>query len=192
MNNLQHNIVSNEQDQLIRVDAQDVSQGHASKADCHDGDGIRHRAFSIFVFNAKGELLLQQRAANKRLWPNFWSNTCCSHPRWEEDMATAVQRRLQEEMGLSTDLDYLYKFEYSARYLDLGSEHEVCHVYLGHSHNEPNPNLTEVAAWKWVQPQWLDQELAQNGAAYTPWLHLEWARLQDQFGDRLTSSRLQS
>ena len=130
-------------------------------------------------------VLFQQRASTKRLWPDYWANTCCSHPRWGESVELAVTRRLQEEMGISTDLDYVYKFEYSARYLDLGSEHEVCHVYIGQTKVDPTHNPTEVAAWRWMPAAALTKELAENPDQYTPWLHLEWSRLNAQFRDLL-------
>ena len=88
-----HSIVSSEAEELILVDPDDNETGYLSKAECHDGQGILHRAFSLFLFNADGELLLQQRGATKRLWPEFWSNSICSHPRRGESMQVATRRR---------------------------------------------------------------------------------------------------
>ena len=88
--NDQHRIVSSESEELILVDSDDNEIGYASKAEAHDGGGIRHRAFSLFLFNDEGELLLQQRAPSKRLWGGFWSNSCCSHPRRGESLAVAT------------------------------------------------------------------------------------------------------
>src|SRR5471032_3303829 len=88
-----------ESESLILVDEADREIGHLSKSECHEGRGILHRAFSVLIFNGHGELLLQQRAASKPLWPLFWSNSCCSHPRRSESMEGAVQRRLREELG---------------------------------------------------------------------------------------------
>ena len=113
------------------VDTADHIVGHLDKSSCHDGEGVLHRAFSLFIFNARGELLMQRRHASKRLWPGFWSNSCCSHPRQGETMEDAVQRRCEQELGFRTPLNYLYKFEYHARFGDLGSEHELCSVYVG-------------------------------------------------------------
>ena len=98
--NDQHRIVSSEQEELILVDREDNELGFLSKAECHDGAGVLHRAFSLFLFNDEGELLLQQRSGNKRLWPNFWSNSCCSHPRRGESMEVATRRRLRDELNL--------------------------------------------------------------------------------------------
>ena len=95
-------IVSDDAELLILVDSQDQALGHLDKAACHDGSGILHRAFSLFIFNSQGQLLLQQRAANKRLWGGYWSNSCCSHPRKAETMQQAVSRRCEQELGSST------------------------------------------------------------------------------------------
>ena len=123
--------VSPESELLILVDAHDQETGSLGKVECHDGDGILHRAFSVFLFNDRGELLLQQRSADKRLWPMFWTNTCCSHPRQGESMQMATERRLQQELNTASTLEFIYKFEYQARFGDLGSENELCSVYLG-------------------------------------------------------------
>ena len=95
-----HRIVSSEAEELILVDSDDNETGFLSKAECHDGQGQRHRAFSLFLFNEDGELLLQQRAASKRLWPGYWSNTCCSHPRRGETLEVATRRRLRDELNI--------------------------------------------------------------------------------------------
>ena len=103
--NKQHRIVSSESEELILVDRADNEIGFISKADAHDGAGILHRAFSLFLFNDEGELLVQQRAPGKRLWGGYWSNSCCSHPRRGESMLTATGRRLEEELNLAADLE---------------------------------------------------------------------------------------
>ncbi len=98
-------MVSFDDEPLVLVDHDDHEVGFMDKASAHEGKGTLHRAFSLFVFNAKGELLLQQRAPGKRLWPGFWSNTCCSHPRRGETMDNAIHRRLSEELGLQCPLE---------------------------------------------------------------------------------------
>ncbi|XOV84701.1 MAG: isopentenyl-diphosphate Delta-isomerase [bacterium] len=178
-------IVSDDSERLILVDEYDNPIGHLSKAACHDGDGILHRAFSLFIFNSSGQLLIQQRAAGKRLWPGYWSNSCCSHPREGESMAVAALRRCEQELGLRTNLRYLYKFTYQASYLDLGSEHELCSVFIGQFDGEPNPNTTEIDAWRWVDPAELDTALADPAQPFTPWFRLEWTRLYEEFADVL-------
>ena len=186
-------IVSSEREPLILVDSQDREIGQLDKSACHDGEGVLHRAFSLFVFNPRRELLLQRRAPGKRLWPAYWSNSCCSHPRAGEEMSRAVARRLQQELGLTAELHYVYKFQYSAAYEDLGAERELCWVYVGRTHDEPVINTTEISDWRWVAPKDLTRELADQGDRFTPWFKLEWARLQQEFGDDLAGvDRLQA
>ena len=177
--------VSSEAEELILVDALDRVLGHASKAACHDGEGVLHRAFSLFVFNPDGALLLQQRSAGKRLWPGYWANTCCSHPRRGESLDVAAQRRLQQEMGMRCELRYVYKFQYQARYGTSGSEHELCSVFVGTTDAPVQPNRTEVAAWRFILPEALDTEMATSAAQFTPWLQLEWQRLRGDFRHEL-------
>jgi isopentenyl-diphosphate delta-isomerase len=178
-------VVSSEAEELILVDNDDREQGHLSKAACHDGEGILHRAFSAFLFNADGELLLQQRAASKRLWPGYWSNSCCSHPRRGESMITATERRLREELNLEADLRFVYKFRYQAAYGDLGSEHELCHVFLGRIGADVVPNAEEIAAIRFVSADALDAELSERPERFTPWFKLEWDALNGEHADLL-------
>ncbi len=184
-NSSQHRIVSDDADQLILVNSADEPVGTLDKAACHDGQGTLHRAFSLFILNSAGELLLQQRHASKRLWPAYWANSCCSHPRAGESMEQAVQRRAEEELGIQVQPQFLYKFEYQASYGGLGAEHELCWVYLARSDARPQVNLTEVQDWRWVTPEALDAALTRLPEQYTPWLHLEWSRLQRDFADLL-------
>ena len=170
-------VVSSEAEQLILVDEDDREQGFLSKAACHDGAGALHRAFSAFLFNAAGELLLQQRADSKRLWPGYWSNSCCSHPRRGESMTTATERRLGEELNLAADLEFVYKFRYQASYGDLGAEHELCHVFLGRIGGDVRPNEEEIAAIRFVSAEALDAELSEHPERFTPWFKLEWDTL---------------
>lgn len=178
-------VVSSEAEELILVDDADAEQGHLSKAACHDGTGVLHRAFSAFLFNAAGELLLQQRAESKRLWPGYWSNSCCSHPRRGESMRTATRRRLDEELNLAADLRFVYKFRYQAAYGDIGSEHELCHVFLGRIGDNVHPNGEEIAAIRFVIAEDLDRELVENPERFTPWFKLEWDALTGEHGDLL-------
>ncbi len=180
-----HRIVSSEDEPLILVDSQDREVGVLAKADCHDGAGVLHRAFSLFVFNEEGALLLQQRQADKRLWPLFWSNSCCSHPRAGEDMPLAIRRRLEQELGLSARLGFLYKFEYNAQFGDAGTEHELCWVYAGTTPAQPVINTSEIAAWRWITPSDLDAELNATPELFTPWFKLEWQSLRNTHRARL-------
>ena len=174
-------IVSSDDDALILVDADDAEIGSLSKAECHVGAGILHRAFSVFLFDEQGRLLLQQRAAGKRLWPLYWSNTCCSHPRHGESIDEAAGRRLHDELHTHADLEFVYKFVYHASFDNLGSEHELCHVFLGTIGDQPVANDTEIAAIKYLSAAELNREFETNGDAYTPWFRMEWQRLTGEF-----------
>ena len=168
---------------MILVDAADNETGHLSKAECHDGEGVLHRAFSIFLFDGNGRLLLQQRAESKRLWPGFWSNSCCSHPRRGEMMATATKRRLHDELNVDADLEYVYKFSYQAAFGDAGSEHELCHVYVGIVNGPVRPNDSEIKAVRFVSLDELRQELDSDSGRFTPWLRMEWRALNEEHAD---------
>lgn len=163
---------------LILVDDSDQQVGELSKSLCHDGRGILHRAFSLFIFNAEGELLMQQRARCKRLWPLYWSNSCCSHPRSGESMEQAVQRRLFEELGVSCPLSFLFKFQYQAQFDATGAEHELCSVYIGRSTTTVAVNHAEILTYRWISQESLQQELTLHGAhKFTPWFIMEWERI---------------
>jgi isopentenyl-diphosphate Delta-isomerase len=164
-------------EQLILVDGDDREIGHLAKADAHRGSGVLHRAFSLFVFNPRGELLVQQRAPGKRLWPGYWSNTCCSHPRRGEKMDSAIARRLREELGMTAALGFLFKFEYQTQYDAHGAEHELCWVYAGWSAERPRANVDEIAAWRYVAPQELHAEILCAPERFTPWFKIEWERV---------------
>lgn len=175
-----HQVVSFDDEPLILVDADDREVGFLPKAEAHVGSGTLHRAFSLFVFNRAGELLLQQRAAGKRLWGGYWSNTCCSHPRRGETMDTAIHRRLKEELGLSCAFEFLFKFQYQAQFDADGAEHELCWVYAGRGDAEPAVNANEISAVRWIAPDALDAEIEADPAAFTPWFKIEWARIRAQ------------
>ena len=180
-----HRIVSSEAEELILVDADDKETGFLSKADCHDGEGRLHRAFSLFLFNDQGQLLLQQRAESKRLWPGFWSNTCCSHPRRGETMEVATRRRLSDELNIETPVEFIYKFQYRATFGDAGSENELCHVYLGKTPEQVRPNEHEIAAVRFVSPAELADEFEARPEQFTPWFRMEWQALTTEHADRL-------
>jgi len=176
-------IVSDESEELVLVNEKDEVLGFLSKAACHDGTGILHRAFSIFVFDDEGRLLLQQRSPDKRLWGGFWSNSCCSHPRRGEELAEALHRRLDEELGLDTDLRYLFTFSYHAHFGEAGSEREVCSVWAGRTKEIPQPNPSEITGWKWISAAELEREIAETPEKFTPWFLEEWPRVRDLFLD---------
>ena len=171
-------VASADAEALILVDEADREVGHLSKAKCHDGQGVLHRAFSLLIFNGAGELLIQQRSAAKRLWPLYWSNSCCSHPRRFESMETAIHRRLYEELGLSCPLQFLFKFQYQAQFESEGSEQELCSVFIGRSQELVKTDPNEIQAWRWIHPDALESEMSGRGAdQFTPWFKLEWTRI---------------
>ena len=178
-------MVSSEDELLVLVDGEDNETGHMTKAECHDGAGVLHRAFSVFLFNQHGEILLQQRGADKRLWPMYWSNSCCSHPRKGESLELATERRLQDELNVSATLEFVYKFAYQASFGELGSENELCSVYLGRLAGEPKANATEIEATRFITAGDLSDELAANPNNFTPWLKLEWQCLTEEFAETI-------
>ena len=164
-------------DLLILVDESDEALGFKSKSECHEGNGTLHRAFSVFIFNPSGQLLIQKRSSNKELWDLHWSNSCCSHPQKHEQMELAVKRRLKEELGIECPVHYLYKFTYHATYKDLGSEHELCHVYVGLFDGEIKANPEEIDDWKFIKPDDLQERIRNSKEDYTPWMKIEWEML---------------
>lgn len=175
-----HRVVSSESEELILVDECDNELGHLAKAAAHDGSGVLHRAFSIFLFDDDGRLLLQQRAAGKRLWPGYWSNTCCSHPRRGESMRVATARRLRDELDVDARLEFVYKFRYQAEYGAAGAEHELCHVYLGRAPRDIRPNAHEIAALRFLSDHELQQAFEEQPGNYTPWFRMEWLALKEE------------
>jgi hydroxymethylglutaryl-CoA reductase len=167
------------EERLIVVDENDAVTGSCTREACHAGDGILHRAFSIFIFDARGRLLIQRRSAEKPLWPLYWSNSCCSHPRSGESTSEAARRRLSEELGISAPLQYAYKFSYQARYGQVGSENELCWVFVGQTDQPVHANPREIDQWRYVDPKALDAEMAQHPERFTPWFKMEWERLRN-------------
>jgi isopentenyl-diphosphate Delta-isomerase len=163
---------------LILVDQADREIGHLDRAQCHRGRGVLHRAFSLLIFNGNTELLLQQRAASKRLWPLYWSNSCCSHPRRAESMQTAIHRRLREELGVGCPLHFLFKLQYQAQFDATGAEHELCSVFIGRCATAVRINRDEIHDSRWVSPQRLQAEMdGPEAGRFTPWFRLEWERV---------------
>jgi len=167
---------------LILVDGQDNPLGHDSKERVHAGEGCLHRAFSIFLFADPHTVLLHRRSEQKPLWPGYWTNSCCSHPRRGESNEIATQRRLQQELGVQAPLSYLYRFEYHARFGTLGAEHELCSVYVGvlPAAHQPRINRSEIAEWGWFDTAEVNRWLAREPEAFTPWFKLEWAELLER------------
>jgi len=160
-------------EKVILVDENDNQVGLEDKIKAHLGNGALHRAFSVFIFNNKKEILLQQRAKEKMLWPMYWTNTCCSHPRESEGYQEAGQRRLKEELGFTCNLKYIGKFQYQANYKDIGAENELCSVLVGEYEGEVNVDPKEVNDFKWIDFEELKKDVLENPDNYTPWFKIE-------------------
>lgn len=163
------------EEQVILVNEKDEPIGLMPKMEAHE-KALLHRAFSVFVMNEKGETMLQQRASDKYHSPLLWTNTCCSHQRDGESNIQAGKRRLMEEMGFSTDLKELFSFIYKAPFDNGLTEHEFDHVMIGFYQGEPNINPEEVAAWKWMLPEDIKSDIAENPDNYTAWFKIIFER----------------
>jgi len=154
---------------VILVDREDRQVGVMAKLEAHE-KGLLHRAFSIFIFNSQGELLLQKRANCKYHTPGLWTNACCSHQVEGEDVQRGLNRRLKEEMGLDvTAFQKALVFLYRAK-LDNGlTEHEFDHVYFAVSDDTPLPNPEEVSEWKYLPTETLKNDILESPHLYTPW-----------------------
>ncbi|OPX94097.1 MAG: Isopentenyl-diphosphate Delta-isomerase [Syntrophorhabdus sp. PtaB.Bin006] len=156
-------------DELILVDAKDNDIGYAEKESCHIIPTKLHRAFSIFILDSTGAMLIHKRSPVKKTWPDFWSNSCCSHPRKGEDLPDAVARRLQEELGFACPLQHLFRFTYKSNYDNEYGEHEIDHVFIGQYDGEVRPNPDEIADFKFITVKELSQDVEVHPEKYTPW-----------------------
>lgn len=179
-------VVSSDQEALILVDQDDREIGSRSKLACHEGDGVLHRAFSVFLFTSDGRVLLQRRSPGKLLWPGYWSNACCSHPRAGEELSQAVDRRMQQELGVTTTVELIYKFIYHATFDNVGAEYEFCSVWVGSvDERSLNPNSNEISEVQLLSRDDLTEALASRPEEFTPWLRMEWACLTGEHANRL-------
>ncbi|MEK6246605.1 MAG: isopentenyl-diphosphate Delta-isomerase, partial [Planctomycetales bacterium] len=157
--------------------------GYEEKLAAHQNGGKLHRAFSVFVLNSDGRMLLQQRANSKYHFPGIWTKTCCSHPLRGEVVEESARRRLQFELGIDTDLSEVFSFIYRAEDSASGLvEHELDHVLIGHHDGDPEPNADEVADWKWITVDELDASLAEQPDRYSPWFKFALPRLSEADG----------
>jgi len=161
--------------EVILVDERDNQIGTEEKLKAHK-EAKLHRAFSVLVFNKKGELLLQKRAKTKYHSPGLWTNTCCSHPAPGKDLMQEAKKRLKEEMGFECDLKESFSFIYKANLGDL-TEYEFDHVLLGNFSGDPFPNREEAEDWKWIGLQDLEKDIKENPEIYTPWFRIIFNRV---------------
>ena len=168
------------EEKVILVDEQDHEVGVMDKLEAHQ-KGLLHRAFSIFVFNSKGELLLQQRADEKYHSAGLWTNTCCSHPRKGEKMEDSVSRRLKEEMGMSCQTGFKFSFIYKMLFENGLTEHEFDHVFFGVSDEEPRLNPLEVKDYRYIGLEKLRKDVESHPQKYSAWLQICLPRVTEYF-----------
>lgn len=166
------------EEEVILVNTSDEVVGTMPKMEAHR-QAVLHRAFSVFVLNPQGQLMLQQRAADKYHSPLLWTNTCCSHQRMGETNIEAGKRRLSEEMGFETELRDLFSFIYKAPFDNGLTEHELDHVLLGYYSAEPRINPQEVASWKWMGLEEVSADLKARPELYTAWFRIVFERFYD-------------
>ncbi|MFD0861170.1 isopentenyl-diphosphate Delta-isomerase [Sungkyunkwania multivorans] len=159
------------EEKVILVNERDEQIGLMNKLEAHE-KALLHRAFSVFILNEKGELMLQQRAKHKYHSPGLWTNTCCSHQRAGESNIAAGKRRLQEEMGFVTELEESISFIYKAPFDNGLTEHEYDHVLVGYYEAAPSINKDEVASWKWMQLEEVKKDIEQQPELYTAWFKI--------------------
>lgn len=157
-----------ERNNVVRVDENDNAIAEMEKLVAHE-QGCLHRAFSVFIFNDKGELLLQQRANHKYHGAGLWTNTCCSHPQWGEDVNSSAMERLNYEMGLQCDLKWIYSFIYNEQVENNLIEHELDYVFIGYSNQDPVLNKDEVQDYKWIYIDEILSDIKNNPSHYTIW-----------------------
>ncbi|MFC4739564.1 isopentenyl-diphosphate Delta-isomerase [Flavobacterium ponti] len=173
------------EEKVILVDINDEPLGLMDKMAAHE-QALLHRAFSVFILNDKNEVMLQQRASHKYHSPLLWTNTCCSHQRAGESNIQAGKRRLKEEMGFETNLKELFHFIYKAPFDNGLTEHELDHVMIGYSNEEPNINKEEVESWKWMKIEDIKEDMLLHPEIYTVWFKI----IFDKFYHYLESQTL--
>ncbi len=169
---------------VILVDEQDNMTGFMEKMEAHTGAHL-HRAFSVFIFNSSGKLLLQQRALSKYHSPGLWTNTCCSHPRPGEETADAAHRRMKEEMGFDCDFEEAFSFIYEAELDNQLTEHEFDHVFIGTSDTIPQVNPDEVADYRYAAIGQVRAEMDQHPESFTIWFRIAFDRVEAYFRENL-------
>ncbi len=153
---------------IAEVNSKDKIIGFSDKESIH-AKGLLHRAFSIFIFNSKGNLLLQQRSLGKYHTPGLWTNTCCSHLPKDMEMEKAACLRLKEEMGFNAELKHIKTFHYRVQFENGLIENEIDHIYVGFYNQEPKPNPSEVAKYKWVDLPTIEKEIELHPEEFTYW-----------------------
>lgn len=170
-------------EEVILVNERDEEIGRMEKHAAHR-EPMLHRAFSIFLFDASGRMLLQQRAAGKYHSPLLWTNACCSHPRPGERTEEAAARRLMEELGIHTHLEHRFAFTYQAEVGNGLTEYELDHVYFGTVTAPPTPNPLEVEDWRYVELEALREEMTAYPDRFTAWLRICWPMVEEHLSKK--------
>lgn len=177
------NGMQGEEEQVVLVNEHDQAIGTMGKWRAHE-EGLLHRAFSVFLFDDQGRVLLQRRAPGKYHSGGLWTNTCCSHPRPDEAITDAARRRLMEEMGIGAELEPRFSFIYHAVLENGLQEHELDHVLFGVYSGPPQPDSSEVDDWNYLWPDELSADLQAHPERYTVWLRACWSRVREELERR--------
>lgn len=164
--------------QLLTVNENDEVVGSDTRENCHSGEGILHRAITIFIFNEENEILLTRRSSLKKLWPGFWDTSCSTHVRQNESYEQAGERRLPEELGFRSKLKFILKFQYQANFNNIGSENEICALLTGQYSGKIKPNTDEISEYKWITIAEMEKEI-NNGNDYSPWLKIAFEKYME-------------
>lgn len=164
--------------EVILVNEQDEAVGKMEKLSAHR-KGLLHRAFSVFIFNRKGEMLLQQRAAGKYHSPNLWTNACCSHPMPGEETIDAAHRRLTEELGFDTELEHAFSFMYRTDFDNGLTEHEYDHVFIGTYDGPIYPDQNEVKDFTFMKMEAINESMERYQHKYTSWFTIAFPKLEE-------------
>jgi isopentenyl-diphosphate delta-isomerase len=166
-------------EEVLLVDEFDRPVGVMEKMEAHRKARL-HRAFSVFIFSPKGEMLLQRRALSKYHSGGLWTNACCSHPRPGEETCAAARRRLSEELGFDVPLEKIFEFTYRSEFDNGLTEHEYDHVYVGYYDRDVRPDPEEVSQWRWLSPEAVQSELDASPEDFTAWFHVAFPMVRER------------
>ena len=176
-----------ERNKVVLVNTEDEALEEMDKMEAHV-QGILHRAFSVFIFNQKGDMLIHQRATNKYHGADLWTNACCSHPQWGEDVRQSALDRLEYEMGLKCDIKKAFSFLYKTSVENNLTEHEFDHVFVGYTDENPNPNPEEVQNYQWISPEKLQEQIKAQPQLFTYWFRMALPKVLEEISRKNTAA----
>jgi len=159
-------------EKIIVVDRNDNELGLESKEKCHRLNGILHRAITVFIFNNKNQLLITKRSKFKKLWSEYWETSCSTHIHKNEDYAKSAPKRIKKELGFYCKLRFFFKFKYFSKFKKIGSEKEICALFIGKYNGKVNVNPKEISDYKWISIKDLKKEIDKNPSLFCPWLKI--------------------